>query len=81
MYKCKNCNNIKYFTELKNIATKVICTDEGVVMPILCQDILLSVVEVYCDLCKSSTEDGMILGDDEKPLDLVLQEDPPDIGY
>ena len=81
MYKCKTCGNIKYFTELKNIATKVVCTDEGIVMPILSQDILLSVVEVYCEICKASTEDGLILDDNNKPLDLEMQADPPDIGY
>ena len=81
MYRCKECNNIKYFTELKNIATKVICTDEGIVMPYLSQDILLSVVEIYCELCKASTEDGNILGDNGNPIDLSLEQDPPEFGY
>lgn len=80
MYKCKQCGNIKYFTEMKNIATKVICTDEGVPMPNLSQDILLSVVEVYCELCKASTEDNLILDDEGSPIDLSEQ-DVPDIGY
>lgn len=80
MYKCKTCNNIKYFTELKNVATKVVCTDEGVPMPTLSQDILLSVVEIYCELCHSSTEDKLILGDDGEIIDLQEQ-DVPDIGY
>lgn len=80
MYKCKQCGNIKYFTEMKNIATKVICTDEGVPMPTLSQDILLSVVEVYCELCKASTEDKLILDDEGNPIDLSEQ-DIPDIGY
>lgn len=81
MYKCKQCGNIKYFTELKNIATKVICTDEGVPMQTLSQDILLSVVEIYCELCKASTEDNMILDDEGNVIDLSKQEDPPDIEY
>lgn len=80
MYKCKQCGNIKYFTEMKHVATKVICTDEGVPMPTLSQDILMEVVEVYCELCRASTEDNLILGDDEKPIDLSEQ-DIPDIGY
>lgn len=65
---------------MKHIATKVICTDEGIVMPTLSQDILLEVVEIYCELCKASTEDGLILGDDGKVIDLSEQ-DVPDIGY
>lgn len=80
MYNCLTCGNVKYFTELKNIATKVICTDEGVPMPTLSQDILLSIVEVYCELCKASTEDELIANDDGSKLDLSDQ-DPPDIGY
>lgn len=81
MYTCSVCWNVKYFTELKNIATKVVCTDEGVPMPYLSQDILLSVVEIYCDICKASTEDNKILDDNAKVIDLSEQEDPPDIGY
>jgi hypothetical protein len=81
MYKCKICGNIKYFTELKNIATKVICTDEGLPLPILSQDILLSIVEIYCDICRASTEDKEILDDEGRPIDLSEQEDPPDIQY
>ena len=80
MYKCSTCGNIQYFTELKNIATKVICTEEGVPMPTLSQDILLSVVEVYCELCHASTEEGLILDDEGSKLDLSDQ-NPPDIGY
>lgn len=80
MYKCSQCRNIKYFTEMKHVATKVVCTDEGVVMPILSQDILLEVVEIYCDNCKASTEDNLILDDEGKVIDLTEQ-DVPDIGY
>ena len=80
MYICSQCWNVKYFTELKHVATKVVCTDEGVVMPTLSQDILLEVVEIYCDNCKASTEDNLILGDDGKVIDLTEQ-DVPDIGY
>jgi hypothetical protein len=81
MYKCSVCGNMQYFTELKNIATTVICDDEGNPVPYLCQDILLSLVEVYCTICKSSTEDNLILGDDGEPLELPSPENPPDIGY
>lgn len=49
-------------------------------MPILSQDIILEVVEVYCDNCKASTEDNMILDDEGKVLDLTEQ-NVPDIGY
>lgn len=80
MYKCAICGNIQYFTELKNVATKVICTDEGVPMPTLSQDILMSVVEIYCELCHASTEDKKILDDENNVIDLSNQ-DPPDIGY
>lgn len=80
MYKCKTCGNIRYFTELKHIATKVICTNEGVPMPTLSQDILMEIVEVYCELCKSSSEDNLILDDKGRPIDLSEQ-DTPDIGY
>jgi len=81
MYKCSVCRNVKYFTELKNVATKVVCTDEGIVMPILSQDILLSVVDISCDICHASTEEDSILGDDGKVIDLSEQEDSPDIGF
>jgi hypothetical protein len=40
----------------------------------------MSVVEVYCELCKASTEDKLILNDEGNPIDLSYQ-DPPDIGY
>ena len=46
----------------------------------LSQDILLEVVEIYCDNCKASTEDNMILDDEGKVIDLTEQ-DIPDIGY
>ncbi len=78
MYRCSRCGNKKLFTEMKNIATKVYLVD-GLPLGYLSQDILLSVVEVYCDECKASTEDGLILGEDGKIL--VLDQDPPDIGY
>lgn len=80
MYKCKHCGNVKYFTELKHVATKLFCTDDGIPIPNLSQDILMEVVEIYCELCGASSEDNLILDDEGKPINLSEQEIPY-IGY
>jgi hypothetical protein len=78
MYRCKTYGNTQYFTEMKHVATKVVLVD-GQPLGYMCQDVLLSVVEVYCDVCKSSTEDGLILDENGNPVE--VNQDPPDIGY
>ena len=76
MYKCKQCGNARFFIELKNTASQIICTDEGVPMPIVSQDFDLDIVEIYCDVCKASTEDNLILDDENNIIDLSQQAIP-----
>ena len=80
MYNCKICGNKKYFNELNNIKTFVVIGEDREPIGNLSSDEFLSCVEVYCDVCHASSEDGDILNDKGIVINFQNQ-DPPDIGY
>lgn len=59
MYECKQCGNKVYFAEINNIKTLIIL-DEKTGKTISCQDKFLECQEVCCEICKSSSADGLI---------------------
>jgi len=60
MYICKQCGNKKYFNEMNYVKTYVVLDEEtGEVQ--FSEDEFIECTEVYCGVCKASSEDGNIL--------------------
>ena len=68
MYVCKQCGNKKYFNEINYIQTFVVL-DEETGEPQYTQDKFIECTEVFCGVCKASSEDENILHEG-KPLNL-----------
>ena len=70
MYKCKECGNTKCFNEIKFVQTFIVLDDDGLPLLYLCQDKETELVEIFCGVCKASSEDNNILGSDGLPIDI-----------
>ena len=72
MYLCSDCNNTEYFVELRHLETLLRFGADSKLIHSVINDVKINkIVEIYCSVCKASTEDNMII-DKETGIPVIL---------